>query len=633
MTINSFDDIPSQNEINISEILQEKSITNLYDAIKEVIKEVKVDTSKHKYIAAILAVSTYAVMTEGYVSDKKKVKYNIKFKKVKKYTFNFKSETTAEKTIYSDDFSEHIGYNITGLPDLAVLLAMGNNLSNELVNSRLELMKVNDVTFRYKTRTEVQIGYSGQIKSLIEDLTINWTNVYKNEWQKLGRNFLLGLLMYGYYENDLSKMKTKNKKSKNNKNDKDKIRNQTLEDTINDSFNRLSKSIMKDESTSAIFDGEVTQLVGSNKETLNYEILSKNINNEIKKNLRFSYYLFYFVRFFGFVALVSPAMAGHSGDFKLLSSKNLNDMYDILEDLKTNKLGKDFINQNSKYADNICDVIIKCAQNMKISNENLENSLNLLIQNYKLNDVINNENLYEDDEDDEEMFEELENSSEPLLDINKNIQALKSIVNDNKNGKKGDIRRRRPKHSEDGHQRRSQRVKARRIRGANLNYGINKFKWQNLGTNSNSKLDTSSKNQMNESINMLLALLNDDAKTKLYNDAYKNEKNYRNLDPEDAKLTSIYDQCGSLINKYEIPILSDKDRTELKRHEAEFLNNIDVSMIDTYNETYNKQYHDMLAKNEGFKLLTKEEQELFVKQAAINECYNNENMWIDNDNT
>uniref|UniRef100_U9UQA5 Uncharacterized protein n=1 Tax=Rhizophagus irregularis (strain DAOM 181602 / DAOM 197198 / MUCL 43194) TaxID=747089 RepID=U9UQA5_RHIID len=383
-------DIPKDNILEIKEIIKNPIFNEYYIKIKELITEYRKDTIYHILIPSLLAISHHALINEGFLNNKHEINYKIKFN--------------------------------------ARLLAVANHLTEDSVNQHLEWMKLNTYTFKYKEKNMNRIEYTGQIQSLLEDLT--WQNEYINGWNKLVRYFLLGIMMYGYYQNDLSKSIKKNKKAKQQKSN--------FLNELNKAVSKCTNSIMEESKTSTTINSAL-EIIKMDNESADSKLTKEELIKKLKGHLKFSYYLFYFVRMFGYVSLiasVSPDLADKL--LKSINPKNLNEINNSFNDLKEIDLGKDLIAKNAEYGNIICRTVIECSQTMKIHNDKLKEGLEELIDRYAFNTYsniifeeinINNENNYRSefnaisDDDDISMDEDEKNK---IMDkLNEDIQDLK----------------------------------------------------------------------------------------------------------------------------------------------------------------------------------------------------------------
>src|SRR5579859_4945281 len=136
------DDIPIKNEVTINEIVREKTVVEYCDKIKNIIIEYSNDAKNHALIPSLLAVPYYFLMKEGFLNKKSDIIYKIKFNgKSKEYKYVFGDSIKEKKSRNSEeDFAQIIGYDLKDLPLLAKLLAIGNHLTEDSVNQRLNWM-------------------------------------------------------------------------------------------------------------------------------------------------------------------------------------------------------------------------------------------------------------------------------------------------------------------------------------------------------------------------------------------------------------------------------------------------------------------------------------------------------------
>src|SRR6266498_2704806 len=557
----SIANIPKNNTIKINDIFYEKPINEYYDKIKAIITEYRNDTQKHELISSILAVPYYALMTEGFLNNKSEINYKIKFNgKIKDYKFEFDNIAIdkEKKLSKEDDFAQLIGYDLTDLPLLAKLLAIGNHLTDDSVKQRLAWMKLSEANFKYSEKSIIQLEYTGQIQCLIEDLTINWRDEYINGWQKLVRYFLLGLMMYGYYENDLSKV--------------------------------------------------------------------------IKKSKKFSYYLFYFVRMFGYVSLISSSLPSPSDSLlKLLNPRNLSEINDCFEELRRNQLGQDLISKNNDYAVKICGTIIECAENMKINNKKLETGLKNLISNYTFNntniDITMSSSDEENDENDQLISFEKgleipnneidQNDKDNLLN---NINNIKSAIADEQ---PGGLRRNRRDITKRNDQ---QRINKRRLRGSNMKK-INPIRFDDFTIES--QISDSRRSDMINKIKFVQNALNEDSYNELYEIANENVQKYNQLDQKDAQLASAYNTFKNFVNSNQVKILSESEKNNIINVRDDFQRNLTDENRVTFKEIFDNNVKKAQS-NVGFKCLKMEDKELLIIQESINDFYNSPKLALDN---
>ncbi|CAG8743410.1 3597_t:CDS:2, partial [Rhizophagus irregularis] len=195
---------------------------------------------------------------------------------------------------------------------------------------------------------------------------------------------------------------------------------------------------MEESKTSTTINSAL-EIIKMDNESADSKLTKEELIKKLKGHLKFSYYLFYFVRMFGYVSLiasVSPDLADKL--LKSINPKNLNEINNSFNDLKEIDLGKDLIAKNAEYGNIICRTVIECSQTMKIHNDKLKEGLEELIDRYAFNTYsniifeeinINNENNYRSefnaisDDDDISMDEDEKNK---IMDkLNEDIQDLK----------------------------------------------------------------------------------------------------------------------------------------------------------------------------------------------------------------
>src|SRR6266498_1099049 len=622
----SIANIPKNNTIKINDIFYEKPINEYYDKIKAIITEYRNDTQKHELISSILAVPYYALMTEGFLNNKSEINYKIKFNgKIKDYKFEFDNIAIdkEKKLSKEDDFAQLIGYDLTDLPLLAKLLAIGNHLTDDSVKQRLAWMKLSEANFKYSEKSIIQLEYTGQIQCLIEDLTINWRDEYINGWQKLVRYFLLGLMMYGYYENDLSKVIKKSKKKN--------IVNPTFINKLNKAVSKCISSIMKEDQTSRIINKALDDL-NLEKESPDNHVTKENLTKNLRKHMKFSYYLFYFVRMFGYVSLISSSLPSPSDSLlKLLNPRNLSEINDCFEELRRNQLGQDLISKNNDYAVKICGTIIECAENMKINNKKLETGLKNLISNYTFNntniDITMSSSDEENDENDQLISFEKgleipnneidQNDKDNLLN---NINNIKSAIADEQ---PGGLRRNRRDITKRNDQ---QRINKRRLRGSNMKK-INPIRFDDFTIES--QISDSRRSDMINKIKFVQNALNEDSYNELYEIANENVQKYNQLDQKDAQLASAYNTFKNFVNSNQVKILSESEKNNIINVRDDFQRNLTDENRVTFKEIFDNNVKKAQS-NVGFKCLKMEDKELLIIQESINDFYNSPKLALDN---
>jgi hypothetical protein len=619
------DDIPNRNTINLEDMLKEKPLIEYYNLITYIIQKFKEDQTNHKYIPSLLMIPSHVLMKHNYVKSKETT-YNIKFDGKTKYyrTINNIKDNevnVVKKRTYDDDFHKLIGYSIKDLPVLAELLAIGNNMHQDSVKQRLDWMLSFEMNFKYNDKNVDQVEYQGQIHSLIDDIVHSWIEEYVNGWTKLVRYFLLGTIMHGYYENNLSD-------AENKTTDEEPREMPSLENRIKRSVKILIPKII-DEQTSAIIDKEMTRIVQSNVDT--YTTTSR-LKRDLKEEIKFSLYLFYFVRMFGFVALISSSLPNPThGYLKSLNPKNLNVMYDYLNTIKehSNNIGADFISQNNKFAKSICDTVLICAKKMKISTPGLEKSLNNLVSKYLLNID------YNDDYTATEHSSYTTSNNNITSEIINNVGSIRNIMYED-NEDNGRIKKQQPvKISRKGvditkvNHKGEEKQRRKRLRGTNRTYG--QIKFQTIAVDA-SHINDQNRIVMNNYIAAVELALNEKELNKLKLSSDSKLNSYNNFDEKDAKILAKYNEYGNFVSTNNVKILNNLERENIVRNRNGIITAIgdDTDMYQIYDDTYKNLYSKM-EKDLGFGALSDEDKQLLVTQETINECLNNDKMMLDDE--
>lgn len=614
----------NQNILYINNVLQEESIKAYQKVISNIISEFRTDTKKHELIPTLLTLPYYVLMTEGFLNNKTETKIKIKINgKSKNYKFIFfEPDTDLEKKSNqkSDEkFATLIGYNLNGLPSLAKLLAVGNNLEIESVEQRLKWMKITELTYKYNEKNVVQLEYTGMIQCIVDDILHNWELDYVYGWNKLVRLFLLGMVMFGYYENELS--------SSINKNSKKNVINPSFSKKLKDSLSKCVSSITNNDETLKAINSAAEKICPDNN-TPDYNIVYDNVKNTLSKNMKFSFYLFHLVKMFGFVSLISSSVPNPSETLlKLLNPNNLEDAYNSFDKLKLTELGQNLITKNEEYGDKICATVIECADFMKINNDKIETGLKDLVNNYDFN---NNENFDELSTSNYEFNETNSlNHGKSINELTKNITTNSEYQVLSNEHKYDGTNENSPTFERSNNTRRKREKVTNPLKRGNpyelphkRQKNNNNFVNFNL---ENAKIDEKDKNNMIELISVAEKAFSDETNSALIATAKENINNYSNLSENDANVVSTYEAYRSFVNSNHIKILNENEKKNIISVRDDFLKSLNEQQSKTFIQEYDKNVN--IARQESnFNCLNEENFHLLLTQQTINDFHNADNF-------
>lgn len=289
-----------------------------------------------------------------------------------------------------------VDYDISELPSFAAFLANAVMLTKESIKQRILWMISKEVDFNFKSNSEQQTSTLLQIKYLIKDLADYYKNDHIIGWQKIPRYFLLGFLIESYHEDKISKEKKK---------DKDDMKKRIISDTIEDDFETNKKKILLQSKKSILNTVQIKDVINdcikqivnsilSAEEDYNFVMAQKELTKNLNDSIVFSYLFYYFVKMFGYIALISPPSTSQSTLLKYFKFKDYKIMIDNFKHFRRSSLGDDIINANTKHGSTILKVVASCATNLNINNDNFQKKLNDIKNNYLLKKLTeeNNDN-------------------------------------------------------------------------------------------------------------------------------------------------------------------------------------------------------------------------------------------------
>ena len=383
--INVFQNIPDLNVISLNELYNKSPVLkNYFQNVFEVLKSYSINSNNHFIIPAILAFPQIALQSQGYLSPKGNIDIKVKFgRKYKKYIINIdgnqKKEEKKTRKI-NDNIAKVISYDISNLPVLAELLASAAVFNSDTVNQRLEWLESNELNIKIEKPKYQQTTIEGQITHLISDFAVYWENDQTVGWQKLIRNFILGFEMHSFYKNKLSKVPKKGKRKADD--EKPKVPNFVKDNAK--IYSQCIKELINNKETQNVIDSTVSRMNAqySGTEDYNYIKSHEDLLCKIKKNMKFSYMLYYFVLMFGYIALISPPTTDQSELNKYFKLSDYEEIIEKFDFMKKSQLGKDLIKANNYYGTKILETVLKCADDLKINNSNLTNGLTMIKTQY-----------------------------------------------------------------------------------------------------------------------------------------------------------------------------------------------------------------------------------------------------------
>jgi hypothetical protein len=382
--INAIQNIPDVNKLTITDLYKHSKELQKYNDI--VISTLKsyISTNDFYILPGMIAIPLYQLQTHGFLTPKSTLKVKIKFgNNFKAFEINTDGKAvTVKKTRKLDEaIANAIKYDISDLPPLAELLANVAWLTEESIKKRIEWLEIKEINFKTSSANNMQpSNIEGQIKYLLKDLLEYYKNDYELGWPKLVRLFLLGYTMELYYETEIPE-KIKNKKNNANEN------------TFEQRLSLSTKSILNVKHIKNVIINSVNFLTNptleDDEDDYNSIKVKKEMTKNIRSNLKFAYLLFYFVKIFGYISLISPATPNQSELLKYFKYKDFAIMEDNIKDFRKSLLGENIVTLNLNVGSKISKVVLEYAKNLAINDRSgndkkFYDGLNYLKNNYLL---------------------------------------------------------------------------------------------------------------------------------------------------------------------------------------------------------------------------------------------------------
>lgn len=373
-------DVPNDGTIYILKVLEKyKELSNLSKLIKSILQLYENEEMDHDIVSAIQGVVDYLFQGRGYYPLRKVKKYKLKFMgKSTTWTCYFNNENKIEEKHDEIDVIKICTYDVSGLNDLAQLLAAGASMTQKLIGNRLMLLEREDFQFKYNEPLSEGTTTAGCVKNILSDLVCYWKFSHDLGYSKLTRYFLLGVLIMNHHD-ELIKAKRKKVNKKSNSKD-------SKESDFVYKNNKIVSSCITSIATSKdiqeIFDDIVEEMTNDLTQDFISKTTKQNLVKEMKKEMKVSCMLFYFVNVFGFIALISTPIPTHNYLLQRINFKKIDEITGQFEILRKKVLGNHIIEKNNLYSDEIINSILNCSKRLQIYTEALENSLTTIKDGY-----------------------------------------------------------------------------------------------------------------------------------------------------------------------------------------------------------------------------------------------------------